>query len=327
MKYVLGIDGGGTKTHVVLYNIEAGEIESLYFGPTNHELLAGGLNELRVTLGEITSDLFSQKRVSHADIKHSVWGLSGLDTKSQYKVISGFLSEIGFERFSLCNDCDLGIKAMLPEGHGICLVNGTGYNVVGINEKGERYHIGAHFELTGDFGGGQVLGQNAVKTTYMNLFRYRRETILSNIMMKLYEIDSRHDFMDRVCDWSSSGKLPIPGLARCIFDAAAQGDEESLEMLEKMTNEYALCVKSLLEELPFAGGIVNTVLIGSLFTKGFSDIHLRVMEKIKKLIPEKEFNAHLLNRPPVAGALAWALEQSGEKAPWETAMACFSEKT
>ena len=323
MRYVLAVDGGGTKTQFALYDIRTESLDIQFFGPTNHELLPGGLPQMREDLQAITRQMLGQRGLTPADLRHSVWGLAGLDTKSQYHIIHGFIQEMGFEGFSLCNDCDLGIKAALPEGYGICLVNGTGFNVVGINEKGARYQIGAHFALTGDFGGGQTLGQLAIAHTYMNLFRHRRETILTKTVLDLYQVTSRHDFLDRVTSWESSGKLPIPGAAKCIFDAAKQGDEEAVAILEKMALEYALSVKSLLEELPFADSVIHAVLIGSLFTKGWSDVHLRMLDHLTIHIPEKEFALHILERPPVVGALAWALSESGVPDPWAKAMACF----
>jgi len=324
MRYFLAVDGGGTKTQMALYDAEANKIIDLMsFGATNHELLSGGFAQMRVDLHEMIRQMLDKHGLSPADIHHSAWGMSGLDTQTQYHIIHGFIKEAGFEHFSLCNDCDLGIKATLPEGYGICLVNGTGFNVVGINEQGARYQIGSLFELTGDYGGGQILGQEAIRLTYMNLFRHRRETILTKLVMDKYEITSRHDFTDRVMEWRDSGKLPVPGLAKCIYDAAALGDEEAEAVLKRMSLEYALCAKSLIEEIPFADDTINAVLIGSLFTKEWSDVPRRLQTDLKRIMPEKEFVMHIQQCLPVAGALAWALSEGGVADPWATAMAAF----
>ena len=41
-KWYLGLDGGGTKTHCVLYDAATGALYSTRAGPTNHETLPGG---------------------------------------------------------------------------------------------------------------------------------------------------------------------------------------------------------------------------------------------------------------------------------------------
>jgi len=325
MEYFLAVDGGGTKTHFALYDARAETVDLIQFGATNHEVLAGGFSEMREHLREMTGRVLKKNDLSCEDIRHSVWGMAGLDTESQHKIIHGFISEMGFERFTLCGDSDLGIKASWPEGYGICLVNGTGVNVVGINERRERYQIGG-IPIMGDFGGSVFMGEQTIKTVYRNLFRHRRETILTKMVMNLYQLDSRHEFTDRVMDWANSKKLPIPNVVKCLFDAAYSGDEEAVALLERMSNEYALNVKTLLEELPFAESSIHIALVGSLFTMGLSEIHLRSLEKNLKLyIPEKEFIMHILKRPPVAGALAWALKEGGIADSWTRAMACFPE--
>ena len=324
MEYLLAVDGGGTNTNFVLYDTEKKSAELQSFGPSNHEFLVGGYKEMRSTLRDISSQVLKKYALCPADIKHSVWGLAGLDTASQYRIIYGFIRELGFEQFTLCNDSCLGIKAALPGGYGICLVNGTGPNVIGINEKGSSYQMGGQFEITGDFGGGLMLGKEAIKTTFMNLYRYRKETPLSKMVMELYQVASRHDFMDRVTDWADSGKMPLPYVAKCVFDAANLGDEEAVGMLKRMANEYALSVKSLLFELPFAAEKIHIVLAGSLFTKNWSNIHIEALEKrLKEYISEKQFELHILSNPPVLGALSWALEEAGEGEPWEKARAAL----
>ena len=325
MRYFLAVDGGGTKTQFALYDMQSNTLDLMTFGPSNHELLPGGFTQMRESLHEMTEQMLGKHGLSPADIHHSAWGLAGLDTQSQYHIIHAFIKETGFERFSLCNDTYLGIKATLPEGYGICFVNGTGFNVVGINEQGARYQIGAHFALTGDYGGGLILGQEAVSRTYMNLFRHRRETILTKLVMDKYEVTSRHDFMDRVTDWATRGKLLIPEVAKCIFDAAALGDEEAEAVLTRMSQEGALCVKSLLTEIPFADTKINMVLIGSLFTQTWSDVPVRLQKDLKRTIPEKEFVLHIQKRLPVAGALAWALAEGGVEDYWYRTMACFPD--
>jgi N-acetylglucosamine kinase-like BadF-type ATPase len=320
MAYLLAVDGGGTKTFFVLYNTEKETAELTPLGTTSHEFLAGGYTELGIVLNDMVSQVLGKHSLCPADIHYSVWGLAGQDTSSQHKIIHNIIQGLGFGRFTLCNDSYLGIKAALPGGSGICLISGTGPNVVGINEKGGSYQMGGQFEITGDFGGGLMLGKEAIKTTFMNLFRHRRETILSKILMELYEVQSRHDFMDRVTDWADSGKMPIPFVAKSVFDAANLGDEEAVAILFRMANEYALSVKSLLFELPFANEEIHIVLAGSLFTKNWSNIHIKALERrLKDYISEKQFELHMLAQPPVLGALSWALEEAGESGPWDKA--------
>ena len=169
MAFILAADGGGTKTNFVLYNTApAAQIDFMSFGTSSHEFLPGGYDEMRDKLNEMSGEILKKQNITSADIKYSVWGLAGLDTKSQYKTISAFIKGMGFKQFTLCNDSYLGVKAGLEGGSGICLINGTGPNVVGINSKNAMFQMGGQFELTGDFAGGLLLGKEAIKTCFFN---------------------------------------------------------------------------------------------------------------------------------------------------------------
>ena len=58
-EYVLAIDGGATKTHLVLMHLETTKIWRVEGGPTNHEVLPGGFDELTFTLSGLLGQLLS----------------------------------------------------------------------------------------------------------------------------------------------------------------------------------------------------------------------------------------------------------------------------
>ena len=324
MSYVLAVDGGGTKTHAILYNTLDQSAFLTDGGATNHEYLKGGFSEVRQKLELMTNDIILEGKICIEDISNSVWGISGLDTSSQHNIIKGFISELGFSSFTLCNDSCLAIKAGTKHGYGICLVSGTGPNTVGLNHKNKIFQIAGQLELTGDFGGGMMIGKAAVRTVYQNLFRYHKDTILMKLFFDLYGISSKYEFMDKVMENSENGNIPIPQLAKLVFDAANLGDEESIKMLEIMGREYALNTKSLVEELDFPENEdLEIVLVGSLFTKGWSTIHIESLSNWLNRILKRPYKLITLKDPPVMGALAWALNNLGYDNPLETAHKCI----
>ena len=309
MNYVLAVDGGGTKTHALLCDLTGRDAFLETFDGTNHEYLAGGFDEVRRRL-----DLLFRKMAKSGEvaITHSVWGMAGLDTMVQHRILSDILKDIGVRDFTLANDSYLGIKAGTKRGYGICLINGTGSNTVGMNHLGECFQLGGQLLLTGDFGGGRIIGTAAVGMVYRNLFSHHFDTPLNNIMLDFYGITSKYDLMEHVMEGEHSGSVPISRLAKLVFDAANIGDPQAAGLLRRMAHSYALSIKSLLEELAYPDEEIEIVLVGSLFTKGWSDIHIRAMsEWLFENMPERQFNFIMLEKPPVIGALLWALENTG----------------
>ena len=110
-KYVIGVDGGNSKTHYALFNNNGEMINFLKGGTTSHELFKDSFAGLKIELEKNIKDLISKNNLSINEIEHIYFGLAGTDTTDQYKEIKKVIREIGIKSFTLVNDAYLGIKA------------------------------------------------------------------------------------------------------------------------------------------------------------------------------------------------------------------------
>mgnify|MGYP000150042066 FL=1 len=134
-KYVLGMDGGATKTHAALFDIDGNKVDMLEWGPTNHEVLDGGFDGFRKEMKDLLSSLFSRNSITAGDIVSSAFGMAGVDTRKQHKIISSIIDNLGIKDFVLFNDAYLGVKAGCPSGVGICVINGSGCTIAGSMQR------------------------------------------------------------------------------------------------------------------------------------------------------------------------------------------------
>ena len=106
-KYLLAIDGGGTKTEYCIYNIETEETKSFLFGSTNYKNL--GLKEVESNLKHSFHKICDALNIELEDIKGMVFGVSGCDTKSDYDVYESVVRRIGLnmDRVFICNDSEM----------------------------------------------------------------------------------------------------------------------------------------------------------------------------------------------------------------------------
>jgi Predicted N-acetylglucosamine kinase len=70
--YVLGVDGGGTKTHYALYHPQTNHLDVLTAGPSNHEGMPGSFAQLKNELGENIYALLSKNHLAPDDIAMSM---------------------------------------------------------------------------------------------------------------------------------------------------------------------------------------------------------------------------------------------------------------
>ncbi|MDP4270810.1 MAG: N-acetylglucosamine kinase, partial [Bacteroidota bacterium] len=118
----------------------------------------------------------------------AVFGMAGVDTSQQHQIISSIIREIGFKNFVLCNDAFLGIKAGSKNGTGICVINGTGNTIAGINSSNRMFQIGGQGEYTGDSGGGGLIAAKGVKAIYNYLFKCYDYTMMADMLFEKLNI-------------------------------------------------------------------------------------------------------------------------------------------
>lgn len=312
-RYFLGLDGGSTKTHCVLYDAESDRLEFVTGGPTNHEVLQNGMEALADALSEIIAPLTEKMGIRIPCIDSASFGMGGVDTPLQHEAIYGILSGMGFGRFVLSNDAYLGIKAECGST-GICAVNGTGYSVAGINAEGEMLQIGGHNDMTGDKGGGVYLVPASVRAVYSELFKEGPKTAMTVMFFDWIGTEDPAEFCQEVAVRILSDSVAAYStISKILYRAAALGDAVALGILTECGEDYVLSIRCITKKLNLKKP-ADVVLVGSQFTKCEQGHAIEVIRR--ELDPNgdgRDFRLHVISTEPVAGALFWAMELAGQR--------------
>lgn len=310
MGYVIGIDGGGTKTHGALFDTKGNRLDLIEWGPTNHESMPGSFADLKKELDKLLKLLFSRNNIGIAQTEKFVFGMAGVDTRLQYRTISSMIGSLGIDKFILCNDSFLGIKAGCVSGYGICAINGTGCTVSGIDAKGNMLQIGGQGALTGDKGGGGYIAYAAIERVYGSIYKNSRSTIMKDMIFAELGIAGEEDFLETVTEKLINDRAVMKTICRIAFNAANKGDTAALSLFEEIGINYFNCICGLLNKLDFSSANpLEIVLTGSIFTKGEnSKIIDTINERVSAAFPGMDAEFKVLSVPPVAGAVIWGLE-------------------
>jgi N-acetylglucosamine kinase-like BadF-type ATPase len=325
MRYVLGIDGGGTKTDCALYDIDTGRLDMLTCGPSNHEGMAEGIAALPEVFAGMFRSMLARNNIEISDIEMAVLGLAGVDTAEQHRIISGILTGLGLKKFVLCNDSYLGIKSGSPSGTGICAISGTGSSVTGIDSTGKQLQVGGLGEWSGDLGGG-ILVRRSVGLVYNQLFREGPYTELTTAIFRWLNITDKNDFVDILTGrFNSDYKSTILALSLILHRTAAEGDAEALRYLEMSGLNYAGGIAGLIGDLSFAQNEeIYIVFAGSLFTKSDCSHAQKTAEKfLTERFPDRRLVFRTLDVSCSAGAILWALDELGAGNQREAALRKF----
>ena len=308
MRYVLGVDGGGTKTHCALFGADGVKADFFDWGPTNFENMEHKYDGLLRELSLIFARLIERNGMELDDISHGVLGLAGVDSPTRHKKISEVLAKAGLARFTLVNDAFLGVKAGSASGSGVCAINGTGTSFAGIDPGGALLHVGGMGVLTGDIGGGHYLSGLAAGSVYNQLYKGSEPTVMKDLMFDILGVERREDYLDALLEQLFEGELEYASLNKVVFRAANMGDAVAIAILEGMGRDNARSVSAVINGLDFAD-TVEVVLAGSINTKGENPSALDAFKRtLTDMHGDKRLSFTKLTVPPVAGAIVWALE-------------------
>lgn len=223
-----------------------------------------------------------KKGISLKDIKMSVFGLAGVDTKIQHKTISDIIRRIGMHDFVLCNDSYLGIKAGAKTGYGICANNGTGFTVSAIDSDNNVLQIGGLGDITGDIGGGSNMAVKAVCKVYEQLYKLGKPTVLKDMIFNEYNITDKADFTEIITQKLDDDNYnTVLTLAKYLYEAANLGDEVALSVLDEVGTDYGKCICGAVNDMNLSD-YCEIIMTGSQFIKGSNKHAIDTMQEFVK---------------------------------------------
>ncbi|MDR1693206.1 MAG: hypothetical protein LBR72_07595, partial [Oscillospiraceae bacterium] len=70
---LMGVDGGGTKSHLALFDTAGNCVGVSACGPLNHECLEGSYGEMEQALGELIRGALGRAGAKAEDVLHAVF--------------------------------------------------------------------------------------------------------------------------------------------------------------------------------------------------------------------------------------------------------------
>jgi N-acetylglucosamine kinase-like BadF-type ATPase len=296
---LLGIDGGGTKTHAVIATPDGAVRGFATNGPSNWEMV--GLRGAADSLREAIAKAAAQAGCALTDITSTVFGLAGADWPSDVPRLDSAIEPIGLRGArSIVNDSFIALRAGTPDPWGVVIIAGTGTVAAGRNRDGESYRTLGLGEMLGDWGSASDVSERAI-TAVANAYTGRGpETVLTERLCRLAGVESAAELLEQF----SRGGEQAPSVAPLVLEAAAQGDVAAQEIVERAGYELGSSAALVARRLRLDPGY-DLVLAGGLFRSGSA--------LLEGLIVEHAPGARLVRliAPPVVGAVLMAMELSG----------------
>ena len=228
MRYYIGVDGGGTKTQLALFDENGNMLDSVKVSGSNHENLAGSFAEAADVIMSGLNLLLTANGLKYADITETLMGLAGVDHPYQHDALETIFRQRGLERFRLYNDGFIVTKAGLPDGVGIGYNCGTGTCCNSIDSDGKMLQIGGFGALSDDVGNGEWIAQKVFNKLYDEICLGLSHTCMTDDFFAKTEIErSREGLLGsiRMLDDEDTAGEMVRLLIDVFFDGLNRGDK------------------------------------------------------------------------------------------------------
>ena len=303
MRYFLGADLGGTKTHMLITD-ETGQV--LGFGeggPANHQTVGyeGMLESMHMALGQA----LTSARIPRTDVSGAGFGIAGYDWPSELPNMLAAVARLELNSpLAVVNDAIPGLVAGSQEGWGVNIVSGTGCNCRGWDRAHQREgRVTGYGTSMDEAAGSSELVYRAMQLVSHAWSRRGPETALCNLFINYCGAKNLEDLIEGYTEgYYSIGAEAAP----LIFQVALAGDPTAIGLISWAGDELGELANCVIRQLQFEELEFDVVLSGSMF-EGGSLLIDPLRKKILALAPRARLVR--LRTPPVVGALIIGMEQ------------------
>ena len=244
MKFVLGIDSGGTKYLVRAQDLDGKNLAKLQGPPAAHHHMT--MEQATLRINENIDACLAKFHGKREDCVYLVCGTTGIDHPEDAEALTELYKGLqGFTCPMLClNDAVVAHHAV-SNGVGALVISGTGSIAYGRNANGEEVRCGGWPPVIfGDEGSGTWISMQALRHLSMVMDGRLDKTLLSEKIVEMLGITQGEELV-RVCIEIEKKQWRNPGLAIVVDEAAEAGDPYATEILQ----EAARCTKAMAEHV------------------------------------------------------------------------------
>jgi N-acetylglucosamine kinase-like BadF-type ATPase len=298
----LGVDGGGTKTHIALMNASETVVCEGTAGPSNP--LRVGVETAVANILKAINDACDRGGVSRGDIAAATLGLAGVrraDLKQRVK--ASFFEQMRIRKTEVVTDAEIALYATTLGKPGLVVIAGTGSVCLGKNAAGKLAISGGWGPLAGDEGGGVGIAREALQAVAKASDGRGIATVLSKRASEYFRASGPENLIVAIYS-PQVDNTRIAGFAKFVVDAARAGDAVAGDILSSAGFELGIAACAVIEKLGLKRKKIPIGCVGSVFKAG-ELLTAPMIDVINTVAPNAYLTEPLM--PPAHAAALMAL--------------------
>jgi N-acetylglucosamine kinase-like BadF-type ATPase len=305
--FVLAVDGGNSKTDVVLAGAD-GAVLSLVRGAQSSPHRLGLAGTLQVLESLLQSALAEAGLDENARAEVAQLLMAGVDTATEEDELRAAVEERGWAaKTRVGNDTFAVLRAGTERGWGVAVVCGAGINCVGVSPDGRHARFPALGTISGDWGGGYDVGLAALHAAARSEDGRGPRTSLERSVPEYFGRRAPHEIAEDIhggrLDSRRLGELPP------LVFAEAESDSVAAEIVDRLAGEVVAFARVALERLELGDESAEVLLGGGLLQASNGRLIGTIETALREAAPSVVIRQ--ATSTPIVGAALLALDELG----------------
>jgi N-acetylglucosamine kinase-like BadF-type ATPase len=244
MDYILGVDGGGTKTLALLGDLDGNVLARGISGPSNASAVG-----FDAACSALENAIHMSRANFPGEIRALCLGLAGAGRKNDAEPFQNWATQkFPKAMVSVISDAEILLMAGAPAGPALAMICGTGSIVYGRTVTGELIRAGGWGYILGDEGSGYTIGSAALRAVMQAHDGRGPQTLLSELVLARYDLHAPPELIHAIYG-AESPRAAVASLTALVEQAAAQGDVVAITILKEAAGELARTVAAVHSKL------------------------------------------------------------------------------
>jgi glucosamine kinase len=300
---VAGVDGGGSKTRLILATETGEELATVEGGRS--AMRPGEAEKSGAVIAELVRQALSRAGILDAIPAILYGGFAGVGREAERRDLENELNRLGVaDEVIVDSDAAVALVDAFGDGPGIIVLAGTGSIAYARGINGEYARCGGWGPVFGDEGSGGWLGKRALGVVTAAADGREAPTALTGSILTAAEVNT----VEELIPWAiAATTTTIAGLAPVVIATAAAGDARANSLVSLAAEELVVHVRALVKRL--FGDERTTIpvaLSGGLLQKG-SLLRKKLEQRIRSAVPGAQLrSAEII---PARGAVRAAIRK------------------
>jgi N-acetylglucosamine kinase-like BadF-type ATPase len=311
---VLAIDAGNSKTDVCVVSADGELLGSARGGPFRPHV--GGAAAAIASVAPAVAEALS--RAGSVSVRHVAACLANADLPVEHEALEAAIAATGWApAYEVVNDTFALLRAGTDTSRGVAVVCGAGINCTGMLPDGTTVRFAAVGHISGDWGGGGYLWQEAMWWAARAEDGRGPVTSLQVALPGHFGLTTMAELIERV-HLGALTEEECMAMTPLLFDVAEAGDPVAVDVVRRQADEIVALAATAIRRLGVLDEPIDVLLGGGVVTAR----HPLLMDEIVRLLAGAAPFAvpRVVEAPPIVGAALLGLDRMAAAAEAHAAL-------